>query len=90
MEKQNAEWLLGVAVDAMFEDFEIRKEYSGRGMHGKTTTALECNSVTEFISLMFAAVDVASRNPGDVPEEFTLDADRGLSFDSMGQGVIVY
>lgn len=88
MKKENAEWLCDVAVHATLDmTFDIREEYSGRSMYGKTTTAIECDSQSDFLELMFAAV-LHAGDTGEVPECW--GDENGISMDSMGRGVIVY
>lgn len=85
-------------MDARFAEalqdagLEMREDYSGRGMMGETTAAVEADSFTDVLR---AAVDVA----GDVVKspdcyEFNYDdfykAMKKLRYDQMGRGLIFY
>jgi hypothetical protein len=66
------------------ERVTMQKDYSGRGMYGRTTFAL-CVPHVGFVAMMAAAARVKRHDR----EEFALEM-KGLGSDSMGMGIVVY
>ena len=93
-------------VEASDGECQLREDYSGRGMFGKTTFAVEFENMGEFMcSMVIAGKYIASdeesyNNMADSDEELTepeithedfCEEIRTLSFDSMGRsGQIAY
>jgi hypothetical protein len=77
-------------AELLSEDMgEIREDYSGRGMYGKSTHAVVFDSRGEYESaLIYAAYEVGARGNDDV--EGILGELRNLGTDSMGMGIVVY
>ncbi len=77
-------------AELLSEDMgEIRDDYSGRGMFGKTTHAVVYDSRGDFESaLINAAYEVGARGNDNV--EGILGELRNIGTDSMGMGIIVY
>jgi hypothetical protein len=68
---------------------EIRDEYSGRGMFGKTTYAVVFDSQGEFQrALLYAAYSLGENGADDA--EGLLKELCDLGIDSMGLGIVVY
>lgn len=73
-------------------DCEIRYEYSGRGMYGKTTTGIVCDSRESLIE------ELTKQNIGCEEDESTDYKDRleliskisNARIDNMGYSVILY
>ena len=69
---------------------ELRKDYSGRGMFGKTTAAVTFDSLVGFQSaLMAAALELGSCNKRGT-QEIRDELLGGFASDSMGHGIVVY
>lgn len=64
-------------------DCEIYEGYSGRGMFGKTTYGITCDSISSFIS---SCINAAIQEP-EIMGDFT---DEPFNIDSLGLDVIVY
>lgn len=62
---------------------EIRDDYSGRGMFGKTTTGIVCGSIEEFVKSCVAAT---LEEPESMEEIFT----ENIRSDNMGLDIIFY
>jgi hypothetical protein len=77
-------------AELLTEDMgEIREEYSGRGMYGKTTHAVVYDSRGDYErALIYAAYEVGNRGNDDV--EGILGELSNLGSDSMGMGIVVY
>jgi hypothetical protein len=77
-------------AELLSEDMgEIRDDYSGRGMYGKSTHAVVYDSRGDFESaLINAAFEVGARGSDNV--EGILGELKNLGTDSMGMGIIVY
>lgn len=69
---------------------EIRDDYSGRGMFGKSEHAVVFDNHTDFHrALVFAAFELGQDGSFEDPESFLLDLGN-LRLDSMGLGIVVY
>lgn len=86
-------------AELLSEDIgEIRDDYSGRGMFGKSTHAVVYDSRGDFESaLINAAFDVGAgratqvaRARGNDDVEGILGELKNLGTDSMGMGIVVY
>lgn len=77
-------------AELLSEDMgEIREDYSGRCMYGKTTHAVVYDSRGDYErALIYAAYEVGARGDDDV--EGTLGELMNLATDSMGMGIVVY
>lgn len=73
----------------MLIDIEIRKNYSGRGMFGKETSAIVVNSYSEFIEAIgdFLA-DADTEEIKTINEIGKLL--KNLHTDNMGMSIIIY
>jgi len=86
MTKEQAEFFIN-ALEYNGIEAELREDYSGRGMYGKTTFAV----VTEKTHLIISAI--LRYLPNLEPEEYVELPDFSnftLKQDSMGLGVILY
>lgn len=87
-------------------DLEIFEDYSGRGMYGRTTTAITADSLPQFLEavsmayhdLITNALDIDPEN-SDYHDECDLILERSqilgrtlesIKIDSMGMGMIFY
>ncbi len=88
MNISQAKFIAQIIEDAG-ESAEIREDYSGRGMFGKTTVGItfDARDVLIMQILINKILQLSSDGPylGKLPEE--LD---NLRIDSMGQGFIIY
>lgn len=91
MEKEIAELLVDTGYG-----LEIYEEYSGRGMYGKTTTAVTCDNVSQFMeSVGEAFMDMIYEAAGD-DDYNTEKAEElakvlyNLQQDNLGMGVVIY
>lgn len=77
-------------AELLTEDMgEIREDYSGRCMYGKTTHAVVYDSRGDYErALIYAAYEVGARGNDDV--EGILGELQNLATDSMGMGIVVY
>lgn len=92
MKLQTARLLREVSYEAGVE-LEIRGSYSGRGMYGKTTTAVVGANFRELIQLVALAGVRIGESDGDNEELPTADefvADCNFSTDNMGHDIVVY
>lgn len=81
-------------VDCSDGNCELYENYSGRGMYGKSTTAVTFDNLGEFIcSAVIAGKYIAMAgedgNPELEHEEFCEEL-RTLRFDQLGKGQIAY
>lgn len=71
------------------EGGEVRDDYSGRGMNGKTTHAVTFDSAWDYErALVRAAYELGVRGSDDV--EGVLSGLDSLRTDNMGLGIVVY
>jgi hypothetical protein len=95
MKKETAELLVEAAQDQNI-NATLRRDYSGRGMFGKTTHAVELPRLDQLAAVAAcAAVDLVRRiDESDAPEGFTMrdfvEDLRRLRTDNMGLDYIVY
>jgi hypothetical protein len=95
VKKETAELLVEAAHDENI-NATLRKDYSGRGMYGKTTHAVELPRLDQLaaIAAVAAAEMVREQDGKIVPPEYTLrdfvDDLRRLRSDNMGLDYIVY
>jgi len=69
-------------------DVYVRDDYSGRGMYGDITYAVECENINTFATLLIQAVIMAV-DSGD--EELVSKFEQwDPRFDNMGLGIVVY
>jgi len=85
MTKEQAEFL----VEALQDDGcqgDIIPEYSGKGMYGKTTFAVTCDSIQDMIAC------AVQRAMMEVPTEENVSLFDGVDFalDQLGLGYVVY
>lgn len=87
--------LLKAAANHAGIDLEINEDYSGRGMYGRTTTAIEVESSNDIFAILAVFVDESF----DIDHESNLvEADRyeamediaSIKSDSLGRQVIFY
>ena len=78
-------------------DVEVLEEYSGRGMYGKTTTALTADSLSSIlVGVVYAAASIAESEfyEEDIEEDCTIDDlaefAEDMSQDSLGLGIVIY
>jgi hypothetical protein len=82
-------------------DCEVFENYSGRGMYGKTTTAVTCDSINQFVAAVArAAVNCyfAANNANDdedaegtyVDPEFFAEEMESLRCDNLALGYVFY
>lgn len=65
---------------------ELRDEYSGRGMYGDKTAAIEFDSESDFYSALAEVMECDIEDREEVAKYL-----RGrVNIDSMGRGIIVY
>jgi len=72
--------LTEIADDAGIDEDNVRTDYSGRGMYGRTCVGFDLDSKGDLLNLG------ASLQANGLLDEFYSSA----SFDSMGLGIIVY
>jgi hypothetical protein len=75
---------LSQSLDLDGAELKLREDYSGRGMYGRSTGGIICDSTGAFIQAVAA---YAQENPDDddlVPEL------RNIRQDSMGRQIIFY
>jgi hypothetical protein len=77
-------------AELLSEDMgEIRDDYSGRCMYGKSTHAVVFDGRGDYErALIYAAYEVGNRGDDDV--EGILRELTNLATDSMGMGIVVY
>ena len=90
---------VAAAGDAAGFEFEVREAYSGRGMFGQTTAALEYDSLGELLGAVAVAGARAAEAANNGPDPrnadpFTLDdlAEdlHRVRVDKMGRGWVIY
>lgn len=86
MKLKHAELIAKTAYDYGVE-VEVRENYSGRGMFGKTTAGVVGNMGDIVRAVAGAAADLAVAEPDEV-DDFVRDMN--LSFDNMGFDMIAY
>jgi hypothetical protein len=69
-----------------YEEGEIRPDYSGRGMFGKTTHGVVYDSMADF----YTALAYVTAEGNEEEREAVAGALENLNTDNMGFGVIVY
>jgi len=74
------------AADSMGIELQVRDDYSGRGMYGKTTHAVVGELNTIFQCIAFAASDIVDE---DNLDDFTWEMGK-LRRDSMGFDIVIY
>lgn len=79
--------LLSRAAEDVGVECEVREEYSGRGMFGRTTAALVVESPLVLVGLA-ALIAGERRYPADL-EDFLTNLNN-LTWDSMGLSYVVY
>jgi len=76
------------ALDEVGEEYEVRNDYSGRGMMGRATYGIVVSNVANIISAVISAAWELGTQSEDIPQEFY--GCRGYSMDSMGRQTIIY
>lgn len=89
MEQDLAE-LICEALHNESESYEIRYDYSGRGMYGKETTGIvvECSLAT-VLAIVISNAGLFCTTDSEGLYEPSFDA-RDICQDSMGQSTIIY
>jgi hypothetical protein len=92
MKLEHAERIVKAAADSGHE-LHLLKDYSGRGMFGKTTAAVTGEQGHVVHAIACAAVEMAHSSSGSADEDRIDDFLRAvgrLSWDEMGHDVIAY
>lgn len=90
MKAETAQLLTQMADDNGNIECAFRESYSGRGMYGKTTSAIVVNRIPVAIYLAALAVDyLETAGREDEIDAFLRDI-KDLGWDSMGTYVIIY
>ena len=78
-------------------DLQIYEDYSGRGMYGKTTTAIQCDNIQDFMGAVGEAFMNMISDASFEGEEYDMSQAEELqkvlsnySQDSLGMGYIIY
>jgi hypothetical protein len=87
MEKALAEKLVEVLNNEGHEA-EVHEGYSGRGMYGKTTYGVVCNSIGTLLSIVICHADSFCVDEEAWPMAYFQPED--FSTDSMGRDTIIY
>ncbi len=94
MELRIAEKVVEFLQDNGYEA-EVREDYSGRGMFGKTTVGIETNAPGTLIGWLVAK-SIIDENYGDAEagvdalDDFNFRRDLPMRWDSMGLAMIYY
>ncbi len=95
MKPETAARILEAAKDLGF-DFEVRQDYSGRGMLGATTTGLVVPDISQLLqaiakaSFFIATTAVSTGAADSFAEHDRFVADLKVKTDSQGRDIIVY
>lgn len=92
--------LIVASAEDMGYEIELRESYSGRGMYGKTTVGIVCDSLGDFVGAVAQAAanlaDAETRamhndveSNGMSTDDFISDVS-AISTDSMGRSMIIY
>jgi hypothetical protein len=84
--QRNLDVLTEMVVDLIQDDFEMRTDYSGRGMYGKNCIGFTTDNPTLFLMGLTAALIELGNSGEDVPSWINLR----VCQDSMGLSTIVY
>ena len=97
MNEQTAQFLVEATENAGNQEIDLREDYSGRGMYGRSTVAVV---VDDFGQLLADVLNYIQENIGEGDE--TTEGQRTweganltekigrFSVDSMGRGVVIY
>ena len=92
MNKEIAEMIVGYS-----DDLSLHEDYSGRGMYGKTTTAITCDSMNDLMEAIgecfYDMVLGAMSDGNDYDETNAVELTKvlqNLRQDSLGMGYIFY
>jgi len=86
--KEKSAKLIEEAADELGYDTDIREDYSGRWMFGKTTHAIVVDTQSNFVGAV-AFVAVNMDNDTEESDDFIEDM-QNIHFDSMGISIIAY
>lgn len=92
MELKHAEFIVNILENAG-EEATIRKDYSGRGMYGDTTTAIETDlHPVQWIPIIFAWVNenIHEEPSADVWGGGQIPDFDSFRIDNMGLGWVIY
>jgi len=81
--------LLLEAGSAIGIDMEPRDDYSGRGMYGRTTSAIVVESLSDFLGAAVQAGVILGETRDPYAAEFIGDVQRART-DSMGRRTVLY
>jgi len=81
MSLEAAEAIVERMDDNGAERAEVREDYSGRGMYGRTVVAVVAESISEFYDAALDLVEDGEIKASDV---------KGLGTDGMGRGIVIY
>lgn len=88
MTKEQAQFLVKVTQDCGNQDVELREDYSGRYMFGKTTYGVVIDSVSvllvDCLNYLRESYHPLNKNPIEIPDF------EGFNQDNMGMGTILY
>jgi hypothetical protein len=86
MDKRVAE----VVAGSSSYNADIREDYSGRGMYGKTTAAIVMEEPAGLVhAFVVAALEAEREGDGDLADDIAKAAKR-LRTDQLGRSVVVY
>ena len=86
MKAELAQFIVDTLNELDGERYSIFENYSGRGMFGRTTTAIVIPEINTFVSdILFCAKEL-----GRMDEDCLLDNFSQIRFDNLGMEYIVY
>jgi hypothetical protein len=68
-------------------NIDVREDYSGRGMYGRTTAGVVVEDLSEFLSAVGEAIEYGDEDEIAMIAE---ELQKGVSTDSMGRSMIIY
>ena len=87
MRQETANLIVKFSDELDFE-VELRSDYSGRSMYGRTTHAIVTDNQPNFIAAVAAAY--SELEPGSEEASDFVEDCKTFRFDQMGKGIVVY
>lgn len=72
------------------DESQIRDDYSGRGMYGRTCVGVVGDRPSAAVQFMYCLAEVIHEDDLDDQKDFVLEMSEALTMDNMGRSAMIY
>lgn len=87
MKHEAATTIVRLNQQAGLDGVQVYEDYSGRGMYGETTTALQIDEMQSFYTALSIVMEDGDSEDREWVADFLSD---GVQWDQLGKGFVIY